>query len=231
MKPKILAALFSLSLVTGCANQAAQDYYLAMNAAAVANSNQQEARYRALASVAESGDATAAIAATMAIAMTRDTVIAPQYVESEALSFTRVLAAPVAAVAGLYIQADVSKNASDNATRVQLGTQSMVTGLGAQYATATANSAASLATATGAVADLGRAGFDALNTSSANGYQVVQSVSENGYNAVIDVSQQGFDTTTAVSAAYQDIVTSYNELIQSFDLGPTVVEVQPVFIP
>jgi len=118
---KALAAVALVGMLSACgANQARDDYYQSVAAAAQAQAAQSEARYRALATVANSGDPGAATAATMAIALTATPTITPQYIESEALSWGKALAMPVATLGGLFIQADVAKNASNNAKDVQL---------------------------------------------------------------------------------------------------------------
>ena len=139
---KLLFVLTATVLVSACANSGARsDYYLAVQQAAQANASATEARYRALATIANSGDAASKAVATMAIAMSKDATIAPQYIESDALSWAKVLATPVATLGGLWIQSDVAKNSSNNAREIQmasfasneaiqLGQQNMVTSLG-----------------------------------------------------------------------------------------------------
>jgi hypothetical protein len=244
---KLSAAMLALIFATGCANQAAQDYYLAMQQAAIANAQQSEARYRALATVASSGDQQTAIAATMAIALTDDRVIVPQYVESEPLKWAQVLAAPVAAVAGLYIQADVAKNASDNAYRVQLAgfetnqaiqlgqqvtQRDMVLGLGDVYAQGSAASAQAIST-------LGQAGFSALNTAGSQtvelgtaGLTTLDSVALQGFTTVDSVAVQGFTAATDLGlagmngiqstadrgfVAVENITTDFSGVAQSYN--------------
>jgi hypothetical protein len=199
MKIKLVISILALLFVTGCANTSQENYYRAIGEAAEANARQQEARYLALSGMAASQDPTTSAVATMAIAMTQDRIVAPQYVESESLTWGRILAAPVAAVAGIALQADVAKNASDNAARVQmanfqsqeniqLGNQSMVLGLGQQYAESTAATAVSV----GAIADLGQAGFDALAVSNQAGLDATTGIASQGLDAVSDVSRDGF---------------------------------------
>ena len=166
---KLLFVLTATVLVSACANSGARtDYYLAVQQAAQANASATEARYRALATIANSGDAASKAVATMAIAMSKDATIAPQYIESDALSWAKVLATPVATLGGLWIQSDVAKNASNNAREIQmasfasneaiqLGQQNMVTSLGSSWAEGAAASGQQLV-------DLGVAGFGALNT-------------------------------------------------------------------
>jgi len=98
--------------VAGCSGQARQDYYEAVAVSSVAHANIQTARYVALSNIAagsEDGQASK-VAAVMAIAMLKQTTIQPAYIESEALSWGKVLAAPIAGITALAIQADVSNN-------------------------------------------------------------------------------------------------------------------------
>jgi len=222
---------------TGCANQAAQDYYIAMQAAATANSVQQEARYRALATVAATGDENAAVAATMAIAMTQDKVVVPQYVESQSLKWAQVLATPVAAIAGIAIQADVAKNASDNATKVQLGSQN--TTMGTILGLSQDQQNASVLT-TQSVATLGMAGIEAVNVAgqqsalaNQQNLEVVQATSlaglnaqgtayQNGLNAVTEVSQAGMQQITTVSN--NGISATENTAIAGFNSTENIIK-------
>ena len=210
---KALAAVALVGVLSACgATQARDDYYQSVAAAAQAQAAQSEARYRALATVANSGDPGAATAATMAIALTATPTITPQYIESEALSWGKTLAMPVATLGGLFIQADVAKNASNNAKDVQLasyasneaiqlGQQNMVTSLGSQWAEGAGASAAALS-------DLGVAGFTALNTAGDQtvalgtvGFETVDSVATTGFTTVDSVATSGFDAVTTTSVA------------------------------
>ena len=207
---KSLIVLATVIFATGCAGSARQDYYLAMQQTAAANAAQAEARYRALATVASQGDPSSQIAATMAIALTQDKTIAPQYVESEGLSWARVLANPIATLGMAGIQAGVSKNASDNAAQVQmasyasneaiqLGQQNMVSTLGSQWGAGAAASSQQLV-------DLGVAGFTALNTAGEQtvtlgvaGLSTADSIAGAGFTANENIATAGFNATTTVA--------------------------------
>lgn len=185
----------------GCASASGSDYYEAVRKTAEAQALASEARYRALAQVAQSGDGQAAAAAVMAIALTQDKTIAPQYVESSALKWAQVLTPTVGTLGLGFIQADVAKNASDNAMQVkmasfasneaiQLGQQQMVTDLGGQWsATASAGGAA--------VVELGLAGFNALNIA---GDQTVE-MGVAGLNTADSIATTGLTTTGDVATA------------------------------
>jgi len=203
--------LFAFIFATGCAgNQAARDYYLAMQAAAQENAKASTARYNALAQLASSGDPGAATAATMAIALSQDQVIQPQYIESSALKWAGVLAAPVTTLGLGVVQAGVAKNASNNAAQVQmasfasneaiqLGQQNMVSTLGSQWATG-ANASSQ------ALVDLGVAGFGALNTAGDQtvalgtaGLTTAGTIATAGFTANENIATTGFNATTTVA--------------------------------
>ena len=195
---KLIVAILAISLV-GCASAAGTDYYGAMEKAAQAQAIANASKYEALAKLAQSNDPGAAAAAVMAIALTKDTPVIPQYVESSALKWAQVLTPTVGTLGLGLIQAGVSKNASDNATQVQMasfasnqaiqmGQQQMVTDLGGQWsATASAGGAA--------VVELGLAGFNALNNA---GDQTV-TMGTAGITAVTDVATVGFGTVDSVA--------------------------------
>jgi len=208
---KLLFVLTATVLVSACANSGARsDYYLAVQQAAQANASATEARYRALATIANSGDAASKAVATMAIAMSKDATIAPQYIESDALSWAKVLATPVATLGGLWIQSDVAKNSSNNAREIQmasfasneaiqLGQQNMVTSLGSSWAEGAAASGQQLV-------DLGVAGFGALNTAGDQtvalgtaGLTTAGTIATAGFTANENIATTGFNATTTVA--------------------------------
>jgi len=206
----ILMAIIAISLV-GCASAGA-DYYQAMERAANANAAASAAKYEALAKMANSSDPGAATAAVMAIALTQEPTIVPQYVESSALKWAQVLTPTVGTLGLGFIQAGVAKNASDNAMQVQmasfssneaiqLGQQGMVTNLGGQWSDAASAGGA-------AVVELGLAGFNALNiagdqtvTLGVAGLDTADSIATTGMTTVGTVATAGF---TQIGATAED---------------------------
>ena len=199
-----LALIMASSVLVGCASSQS-DYYEAIQKTAEANAEASRARYQALATVAQSGDAGAASAAVMAIALTQDAQIRPQYVESTALSWAKVLANPIATIGMASIQAGVAKNASNNAALiqmssyetnkdVQLGQQGMITGLGAQWSAASGVSSE-------AVAGLATAGFTALSTASTAGFTALNDTAELGFTAGTTLGTAGLDTASGLGTA------------------------------
>jgi len=192
---KLGLTLIALLLATGCAgNQAARDYYMAVQSSAQAKAQADTARYAALAKMAGNGGE-ASVAATMAIALTQPQTITPQYIESETLKWAQVLTPGVTTLGLGLVQAGVAKNASNNAAQVQmasfasqeaiqLGQQNMVSNLGQSWATTAAGSA-----------DLAVAGFNALNTA---GQQTVD-LGIAGFTANDNIATAGFNATTTVA--------------------------------
>ena len=198
--------MIALLLATGCAgNQAARDYYMAVQSSAQAKAQADTARYAALAKMAGNGGE-ASVAATMAIALTQPQTITPQYIESETLKWAQVLTPGVTTLGLGLVQAGVAKNASNNAAQVQmasfasqeaiqLGQQNMVSNLGQSWATTAAGSA-----------DLAVAGFNALNTAGQQtvdlgiaGLNTADSIAGAGFTANENIATAGFNATTTVA--------------------------------
>lgn len=127
---KILITATALVL-TGCST--AGDYYKSVDASNVHNVSLAKAhaeaeaiRYQALMRIAESGDATAKVAATMALALGAGTrqaqaaVAQPQ--RSEALEWASILVPGVTQGLSIYYNAKASINANNNATALGLNT-------------------------------------------------------------------------------------------------------------
>ena len=201
--------MISLLLVTGCASSGVQ-YYEAVQRTAEANALASEARYKALAQVAQSGDGQAASAAVMAIALTQETRITPQVVEHDALKWAKVLMPGLSTLGMAWLQTDLAKTQSNNSKdiqmamhghneAIQLGQQNMVLGLGESW---TNGSAAS----SDALLMMGVAGFDALNNAgdqtvsvATTGFNTVDSVVTTGFNTVDSVATAGFNTVDSVA--------------------------------
>jgi len=223
-----VSLMFSLTISTGCASSSGKDYYAAVNAAAAAQASASEARYKALAAVAQGGDGQAASAAVMAIALTQDKSIVPQYVESNALKWAQVLTPTVGTLGIGLVQANVAKNASNNAAQVQmasmasnqaiqLGQQDMITNLGGQWASGAAASGQQLV-------DLGIAGFGALNTA---GDQTV-TLGTAGLNSATTIATAGFTAneniaTTGFGAVVDTATIGLNNLNDLGQFGMTTV--------
>lgn len=120
LKQLSLAVGLSALALSGCTTSN-QRYYEAMEKAAASNASAHVEKMRALSQLAQSADPAAQGAAVMAMALSQTPVITPQYVETGALAWARVLATPMAALGGLYLQTDLAKHQSNNTAQVQLG--------------------------------------------------------------------------------------------------------------
>lgn len=129
MKTLILTAM--ALVLTGCST--AGDYYKSVDASnahnvqlAKAHAEAEAIRYQALMRIAESGDATAKVAATMALALGAGTrqaqaaVAQPQ--RSEALEWASILVPGVTQGLSIYYNAKASINANNNATALGINT-------------------------------------------------------------------------------------------------------------
>ena len=214
----ITVATLSLMVAfnVGCASASGSDYYEAIRKTAEAQALASEAKYRALAQVAASGDGQAASAAVMAIAMSQDKTVTPQYVESTALKWAQVLTPTVGTLGLGLIQAGVSKNASDNASKVQmasmasneaiqLGQQGMVGDLVGDLSAGWTTTAAAGGAAT---AEIAIAGFNALNTAggqtadvAVTGMTTIGDVATAGFTQIGATAEDGINATSAVGLA------------------------------
>lgn len=128
---RTLGLLSILLLLAGCST--AGDYYKSVDASnahnvslAKAHAEAEAIRYQALMRIAESGDATAKVAATMALALGAGTrqaqaaVAQPQ--RSEALEWASILVPGVTQGLSIYYNAKASINANNNATALGINT-------------------------------------------------------------------------------------------------------------
>lgn len=142
MKKVILVSI--VALLSGCANMT--EYYKSVDSAnernievAKALAEAEKARYNALARIAESGDSSAKVAATMALALgqsqtsQRQSVIVPQAPANEALQWASILVPSVTQLGMGFYNKQVSINASNNARDVQLGNINKDVALGLGY--------------------------------------------------------------------------------------------------
>jgi len=228
---KVVTLLVAI-LMVGCAT-GGTEYYDAMRRAAEAQAAVSEARYDALSKLALSGDSGAASAAVMAIALTRDDTIVPQFIESDALKWAQVMVPSMTTLGGLWFQSDLAKTQSNNSKdiqlasfesqqAIQLGTQATYVGLAEQWATSgQANSEYLL--------DMGLAGFDALNIAGEQtqdvaiaGFESIENVSVTGFTQIGTtavagftqlgtVAMDGFDALNAMSTNYNTTILGIND--------------------
>ena len=218
---KVVTVLVAV-LMVGCTTTGTQ-YYDAIRDAAASQAIVSEARYKALAQVAQSGEPGAASAAVMAIALSDDTPIVPQLVESDALKWAQVVVPTMGTLGGLWMQTDLAKTQSNNSKAVQLasfqsneaiqlGNQQMVVGLGEQWSNAgVGNTEAMLQLGLGGFEALNNAGdqtlgvaiagFDAIDNVATEGFTQIGTVATTGFDAIENVSTAGFTQLGAVSTA------------------------------
>jgi hypothetical protein len=194
--------LMGLAFMVGCSNQARLDYYAAVQSAAEAQAKESEARYAALSTMAR-GDGEASVAAVMAIALAQKPTIQPQYIEDDALKWAQVLAGPVAAIASLAIQADLSRDLNDSnkdiaIARINADSQTDQ----ALYSALTRPQPAPLpsigADQLDAVVDglvtLGVAGIDGVGTAGTNALDATTYLSVESMDNLVSVSKTGYQT-------------------------------------
>ena len=141
---KLLAALLSSFILFGCTSMG--DYYKSVDStnlrqveATKAQSEAETARYIALARIAETGDTTARVAATMALALGGSSnrqganLVSPVVPQNEALQWASILVPSVTQLGmGLYNK-QVQINANNNNRAIQEANITKDLGLGLGY--------------------------------------------------------------------------------------------------
>lgn len=198
-KLKAAVAAVAIVSVAGCAGNAQQDYYLAMSQAAQANAETQQMRFAALTAMAQNGDAASKTAAVMAIALTDNEVVAPRYIESDALKWASVLA-PVASTLTLgIVAADVAKHSSDNNSAVTMNSQDNNTAV-----------------------SLGNQGLIGGITSNTAGYDAISGVASQSIGVLGDI------TETAITQAPFPVTVVDPVIVEPIIVEPVVVETEVV---
>lgn len=206
----VLAISGMLVAVTGCSGQSRIDYYQAVSVASVTHSNTQIAKYQALSDIATRGgtDDSSRTAAVMALALMKQQVIAPQYIEDETLSWAKALAGPLTGVAALLIQADLSSETNKQNNKTQRAAIDARTAQQGQLVDALSIEDSGGATADLAIAglvDIAGQGIDAAVDSSGNALDGMETVSvtaitetgdiaDSGITGVVDVAVDGNST-------------------------------------
>ena len=228
---KVVISLVTV-LMVGCTTTSTE-YYEAMRQAAEAQAYVQEQKFKALSQLAQSSDSGAASAAVMAIALTQEQPIVPQFIESDALKWAQVMVPSMTTLGGLWFQTDLAKTQSNNSKdiqlasfesqkEIQLGTQATYVGLAEQWAGAgQANSQYLL--------DMGLAGFDALNIAggqtqdvaiagvesleevSVTGFTQIGTTAVAGFTQLGTVAMDGFDALNTMSTNYNTTILGIND--------------------
>ena len=225
---KIIAVALLLSVLVGCSNVAAIQYYKAVQTASVSHSETQMSRVQALRDMSK-GDSHASVAAVMALAMMKVETIRPAYIENEALSYTKALAGPLTAVAALVIQADLSatNNKENNKTaRAQIQANGWETqGLYDMIGAAQARSQVNGGVATSGLVDIAGQAIDASTTTSGQAITASTTTSGAAINAstvtsgasidgVVDITTLGFDTLENIVVDENETTLDLVELIE-----------------
>ena len=228
---KVVISLVTV-LMVGCTTTSTE-YYEAMRQAAEAQAYVQEQKFKALSQLAQSSDSGAASAAVMAIALTQEQPIVPQFIESDALKWAQVMVPSMNTLGGLWFQTDLAKTQSNNSKdiqlasfesqkEIQLGTQATYVGLAEQWAGAgQANSQYlldmglagfdALNIAGGQTQDVAIAGFESLEEVSVSGFTQIGTTAVAGYTQLGTVATEGFDALNAMSTNYNTTILGIND--------------------
>lgn len=198
MKKSLLAVGILGVVLSGCSNQSAKDYYNAVSVSSQSLSATQTAKFEALSNMAANGDPAAQSAAVMALALMPSPVIQPAYIESEALSYTRALAAPIAGLGALWIQSDLSRDLNDNNNQTQQ----------AQIAASSADQQALLGTLT-------------------TGNAAAGSTLDTAISGIVDVATAGLGTVVTVQEGSNALTETLVETLQPI-IVPVVEIVVPI---
>ena len=228
---KVVISLVTV-LMVGCTTTSTE-YYEAMRQAAEAQAYVQEQKFKALSQLAQSSDSGAASAAVMAIALTQEQPIVPQFIESDALKWAQVMVPSMTTLGGLWFQTDLAKTQSNNSKdiqlasfesqkEIQLGTQATYVGLAEQWAGAgQANSQYlldmglagfdALNIAGGQTQDVAIAGFESLEEVSVTGFTQIGTTAVAGFTQLGTVAMDGFDALTTMSTNYNTTILGIND--------------------
>ena len=228
---KVVISLVTV-LMVGCTTTSTE-YYEAMRQAAEAQAYVQEQKFKALSQLAQSSDSGAASAAVMAIALTQEQPIVPQFIESDALKWAQVMVPSMTTLGGLWFQTDLAKTQSNNSKdiqlasfesqkEIQLGTQATYVGLAEQWAGAgQANSQYlldmglagfdALNIAGGQTQDVAIAGFESLEEVSVTGFTQIGTTAVAGFTQLGTVAMDGFDALITMSTNYNTTILGIND--------------------
>ena len=228
---KVVISLVTV-LMVGCTTTSTE-YYEAMRQAAEAQAYVQEQKFKALSQLAQSSDSGAASAAVMAIALTQEQPIVPQFIESDALKWAQVMVPSMTTLGGLWFQTDLAKTQSNNSKdiqlasfesqqAIQLGTQATYVGLAEQWATSgQANSQYlldmglagfdALNIAGGQTQDVAIAGFESLEEVSVTGFTQIGTTAVAGFTQLGTVAMDGFDALNTMSTNYNTTILGIND--------------------
>ena len=223
-------AIASLILLAGCSNQAAKDYYLAVQTTALAQAEAAAARYDALARMSVQGSPESQTAAVMALALYQPQIAQPAFVEDQGLKWASVLAGPVAAVAGVYIN---SQQAVDLA---KINQKTQIVGINAQtaqqtaaYAAISQGSSGMVSTANGLI-DLTRSSLNLVDSTVSQSYGFATANNEQAYGFANASNNQAYGFgANALTQSYQFSGDVFGTTVDWAEFMQT--NYQPVIVP
>lgn len=206
MISKVLVALTAVLMVAGCSNQSSKDYYAAIQTAAEANAKVQIAKFESLTAMADSDDAGTSAAAVMALALMEQPTIQPAYIESEALSYTKALAGPLAGITALWIQADLSRDLNDNNSKISIArinaessdNRAMYSAFTEQSRSAGSATNNALSQSIDSTLQVALAGFETATAINGRSLDTVDGVTDTSFAALIEISNTGYATVESV---------------------------------
>lgn len=200
-----LIGLVLITTLMGCASTEYAQYSKAQVEIATAKHNADTAKYNAFAAIAQQGDATAKVAAVMAMALgsnstgVQSDVQAPQ--PNQALQWASILVPSITQVAGMRYNYLSQQTASNNATALGLSTNSAFVGLASRIQ-------APGSTTTTTLSGTGNLG--------------------SGTYSLVD--RNDVTTTTTQAAPIVPVVQVVPTVIQPVEVTP-VIQVTPTIIP
>lgn len=223
----VLAALLS-----GCSTTSQEAYYASIASTNLALAQQTQARYEALARLSTSIDPATSTAAVMAIALTQNQVATPIPQEDPALKWASVLAGPVAAVAGVYIN---SQQAVDLA---KINQKTQIAGINAQtsqqtaaYAAISQGSSGMVSTANGLI-DLTRSSLNLVDSKVSQSYGFANASNEQAYGFGANALTQSYQFSGDVFGNTVDwaefVQENYAPVIITPTIVPDTIVIQPV---
>ena len=220
---KLLAALLT-ALLVGCSS-ATTEYYESVEKAAQANAAAAQAKFAALAQIANAGDGQAASAAVMALALTQTPTINPIPQQSQAIQWASILAAPVSNLGMMWLQNDSTKAMAQYSRDVDLARISAdATVEQSMYGAFTTMNNVDYSGFINGMVDLGTAGITGVENVGLGGINATADVGLGGINAVGGVANAGFGAVVDISQDNNDFVTGivnqYTATVNNFVDNP-----------
>lgn len=206
-----ISVLFAALALSGCATQEYALYAETQRAIAESKSRADIARYSAIAEIARGSDSSAKVAAVMSLTLSNGSqaassnVSAPMSSSETALRWASVLIPSVVQGYGLFQNARVAMNSSDNAAAVSMNTNGTFASISKSAVDGQSSSSSSLAA-------LGTAGFTSLTTLGQSGITGAVTLGQSGNTSLVTLGQSGL---TEVSNTGQSGITGAVTLGQS----------------